>query len=107
MPVYLQYTSQKIIKNNTKNEIKSNAYKNSNNGGDKDHTPHLFHALIHGIFYVYIMLSKQKVEVKAASVVKGIQEIFFHRMIFELMLGDLFSGIQLNAKMFLTSLRGT
>jgi hypothetical protein len=53
------------------------------------------------------MLSKQKVEVKAASVVKGIQEIFFHRMIFELMLGDLFSGIQLNAKMFLTSLRGT
>ena len=50
------------------------------------------------VFFVYILLSKQKLEAKAASVVKGIQEEFFHRMIFELMLGDLFLEIQLNVK---------
>ena len=39
---------------------------------------------------MYIWLSKQKVVAVAASVVKGIQTEFFRRMIFELMLGDLF-----------------
>ena len=51
--------------------------------------PHLLHSLIHGILCVHFVI-QTKLEVKAASVVKGIQEEFFHRMIFELMLGDLF-----------------
>ena len=80
LSVYLQCTSQKFIKNSMPIEICNICIypiltKITTMVVIKT-TPHLFNALIHGIFYVYIMLSKQKVEVKRLPLWKVYKKYF-------------------------------